>query len=532
MSSSEDNELDYLLAGVDTVVKRDGDGSLKLGSDALKKLAEQFQNIDVDEDMRGQSDKDGNVSPEFNKLWSEIFPRDILKDGGTVSEVIQFLRDHEDPNMRSQLWRQRGDSPLHTAIKKGHEKIALSLIQFYPLEAFKGQDAQGNTALHLAAFFRMGRLIRAMFKRINELDPGKKSFYWFQCTQQKNAKKLTPLDCYNAAEGYARFVEAEGENSATEIVKKRFNRLLTRTLSVKKENTQKGEYEEKEIVKKRDWNAMDALLLNPSEEKLQQSLRSVLAEGKVHLDDFDLEEDEEIEGTLSLPLKDYDVGRLLKEIMLDGCKDKESPYKKHILKNHFTSGNLLDSTKDFLNKLDVEYANLKSKGTDKVKLNKAANALKSEVYQAILDKQETVREQRWKTAWILTGVGFLLPGISHLAIWGWYFYHRVNEPLRLQEISSTQFLGVYDKKGGMTARDMLSALEQKEPVREKNEQLRARRTVLPGKTAEVEIDIESDDVSLFDTVQIISTNWNKQAKRMAEKVAAFDKKSDIEYDLG
>ena len=212
------------------------------------------------------------------------------------------------------------------------------------------------------------------------------------------------------------------------------------------------------------------------------------------------------------PISKKDLPDLMKGTLLENYNNEYEPLKTYIITEHFSHGNLLENAKDFVEKLNDAYHQVKNDlgaNFDEAHLNHVTNNLKAGVYQSILKKQESVREERWNLAWKLSAVGMLLPIVSHLIIWGWYLFKRVMEPLRSTTIDSDKFVEKYSQKHEDNSVDgILDALQEKTPVREKNHELRARRAII-----QIEDENEADDknaaenVNLSKSIQIIKANW-------------------------
>ncbi len=83
------------------------------------------------------------------------------------------------------------NTPLLLAIKNGNIELALKLIPHYPLEALQQKTNMGNTALHLASFFRMDTVISAILKRAEELNAKD------QVLGTTTRTGYTAFDCYS-----------------------------------------------------------------------------------------------------------------------------------------------------------------------------------------------------------------------------------------------------------------------------------------------------------------------------------------------
>ncbi len=228
-----------------------------------------------------------------------------------------------------------------------------------------------------------------------------------------------------------------------------------------------------------------------------------------------------------------DVVTILTFYLLENYEGLSDGPKYHELADYFTGDDLLTHAQEFTEHLATAYNTVKlnlGEDCDDEKLNIVANTFKANIYKEIVERQGELRNSRWKTAWILSIAGLALPILSHLIIWAWYFYRRVNEPLKAITIDTKELCKIYDKKQGYQSTvDILHQLNEKEPVREKQDELRARRAVVPilAEESDKEEGEDSEEVRLVDdfynisAVQIISTNWNRQAKRFENKLSAL-----------
>lgn len=77
----------------------------------------------------------------------------------------------QDPELSSLLYSTNwNNTPLLLALKNANIDLALKLIPHYPLDALQQQTYAGNTALHIASFFRMDSVINAILKRAEQLN--------------------------------------------------------------------------------------------------------------------------------------------------------------------------------------------------------------------------------------------------------------------------------------------------------------------------------------------------------------------------
>lgn len=118
-------------------------------------------------------------------------PRGFSVDQQTAQQNIVGIA--ANPNFKPQLAKKidGGFTPLMALVINGATDAACEIVRHYDKEALLAVDASGNTAFHLASFYRDNKVIDALFKRAIEIGLPVE-----QIVEHKNARGFTVQQCY------------------------------------------------------------------------------------------------------------------------------------------------------------------------------------------------------------------------------------------------------------------------------------------------------------------------------------------------
>lgn len=219
----------------------------------------------------------------------------------------------------------------------------------------------------------------------------------------------------------------------------------------------------------------------------------------------------------------------IQRYLVDSVQGEDNEYLYHDIARYFADEKLTERSKAFPCVLNAAIKHVCAQQKISVldrDFARHVNELKNKVYLNMYDKQLAIRQSRWKTAWLVTILGsFILPVISAIIVWSWYVHRRINEPLRSVELNRKQALGYFnkDKESGQTVSSIvqvLDNLEQKDALRHQSGKPKARRAYVALSDLRVDPSDIGNAIELGNCVQIIATNWNKQAQKTAAKMKA------------
>lgn len=123
-----------------------------------------------------------NVSTEFYNTYHQF--------SLYANKFYELLS--QDTELSTLLYESNwNNTPLLLALKNGNIDLAIKLIPHYPLAALQQQTNAGNTALHVASFFRMDSVINAILKRAEKLNAKD------EVLSAMTRTGYTPYDCYS-----------------------------------------------------------------------------------------------------------------------------------------------------------------------------------------------------------------------------------------------------------------------------------------------------------------------------------------------